>query len=163
MPFEYGGGILECCGLSGIYGLTKDNIAALAKQAERSFEMPGEEVEHDCGDPDCENAGRMEYDEGSGPGICIATTNESQEENGIGDELKKYKFVPVLNTLNPNSGNRITLWVKDLSEGKVSQEQMAGMPPPLLAELKAYVEANPNPKSAAAKALVEKYKEFFSS
>jgi len=53
--------------------------------------------------------------------------------------------------------------VKDLSEGKVSQEQMAVMPSPLLAELKAYVTANPNPKSAAAKALVEKYREFFSS
>ena len=160
MPFRYDGGILECCGLSGIYGLAKDNIAALAKQAERSFEMPGEEVECDCGDEDCDRIGESE---GSGPGICIATTNESQEENGIGDELKKYKFVPVLNTLNPNSGNRITLWVKDLSEGKVSQEQMAVMPSPLLAELKAYVTANPNPKSAAAKALVEKYREFFSS
>jgi len=159
MPFEYDGGILECCGLSGIYGLAKGNIAALAKQAERSFEMPEEEVPCDCGDADCVG----DTEPGSGPGICIATTNESQEANGIGDELKKYKFVPVLNTLNPNSGNRITLWVKDLSEGKVSQEQMAIMPPPLLAELKAYVAANPNPKSAAAKALVEKYKEFFSS
>ena len=79
MPFEYGGGILECCGLSGIYGLTKDNIAALAKQVERSFILPGAPEGCDCGDPDCEGG----ESDGEGPGICIATTNESQEENGI--------------------------------------------------------------------------------
>jgi len=168
MPFEYDSGILECCGLSGIYRLTKDNIAALAKAAERSFVLPGtcagDVCCGECADEPC--CGDCE-DRGYGPGICIATTNEGQDREGVADELKKYKFVPVLNTLNPNSRNRITLWVRDLSEGKVSTE-LTAIPTPaagnivteLLHAVREYVERNPNPRTQAAQNLVEAYKKF---
>lgn len=51
-------------------------------------------------------------------GIAFATTsNEGNDAESI-RHLRAHEFYPVLTTPNPKTGNQITLWVRDLSEGK---------------------------------------------
>lgn len=50
-------------------------------------------------------------------GIAIATTVPDQKESIR--HLKEHGFHKVLTTLNPKTDNQVTLWVRDLSEGKL--------------------------------------------
>lgn len=50
-------------------------------------------------------------------GIAIATTVSYQKESIR--HLKAHGFYAVLTTHNPKTDNQVTLWVRDLSEGKL--------------------------------------------
>lgn len=150
--------LMGCCGLNGICNLN-----------------PEPKHYNDCDEEDCDGcfesdgystiAECVSYHEHKG--IIIAVTNAEQEENGIGKELQAHGFHAVLNTLNKNSMNRITLWVRDHTEEKVP-EKLTAIPTPapgnviteLIAAVRAYVERNPNPHTQAARRLVAAYKEF---
>lgn len=153
--------VLGCCGLWGVYNLSVDDEEETLEEAVDAVAEASQievENESDCDCDDCNNRG-------SGPGISIATTNEDQEDDGVGAQLRTKGFHAVLNTLNPNSGNRITLWVRDLTEKKVPQE-LAQSPTPaslayskLLTAVAKYVEKNPTPRSASGQALVKAFEE----
>jgi hypothetical protein len=140
--------VIGCCGLSGINNLNT-----------------GCDHDPDC---DCEQDGdyssiRDAMESNSHKGIVIAVTNKEQEDDGIGIILQRNGFHPVLNTLNTNSSNRITLWVKDHTEGKVPANIY--LPPThgslLKQAVEQYVQSNPNPHSRSAQRLVNRYKELF--
>lgn len=151
--------VLDCCGLWGIYGLSAGFQVALNGVLD-AIEMPKCCVAEDCDDEECES------EAGSGPGICIATTNEDQDNSETAQQLRNQGFHAVLNTLNPNSGNRITLWVRDLTEGKTPTSLIIPTDTTPYAELRtavqAYVTSNPNPRTNSAQRLVSRYKELFS-
>jgi len=143
--------LMGCCGLNGIYNLS-NRIC-------------------DCGDEECTGDGPQgAYDsildaveDESHTGIIIAVTNQQQEEDGIGHQLTRAGFHPVLNTLNTNSNNRITLWVRDHTEGKVPEKLIThgGGFVDLRQAVQQYVNANPNPRSTSAQRLVTRYRELF--
>jgi hypothetical protein len=143
--------LMGCCGLNGIYNLSD------------SCNCGG-----DCNE-DCEVEPQSNYasifdatQESEHRGIIIAITNQQQEDDGIGHKLTHAGFHPVLNTLNTNSSNRITLWVRDHTEGKVPvtlTSQRNRQHHNLLMALSSYAAANPNPRSASAKALLQVFEE----
>lgn len=52
-------------------------------------------------------------------GIAFATTSSEGNYRESLKHLREHGFHEVLTTRNPKTGNNITLWVRDLSEGKL--------------------------------------------
>lgn len=166
---SYKTNLIECCGLIGVHDLSDMTTRGIERDINNAVDAYGAQCDgHEC---ECEDRDDCEGHDcdgtcPQGPGMCIATTNASQNRN-CGPELRGAGFHPVLETLNPNSGSRITLWVKDISEGKmpmVIDKPAAPAPEPdteLIAALKQYVERNPNPRTRAAQALVSAFKKQF--
>lgn len=55
-------------------------------------------------------------------GIVFATTSSEGNSCESLRHLREHGFYEVLTTPNPKTGNSITLWVRDLSEGKLPEK-----------------------------------------
>ena len=87
-----------CCGITEIYNLDDYHGAAFGERREAAtipFVLTGHKA-----------------------GIALATTSDVDNYKESIRHLKSNGFYEVLTTPNPKTGHTITLWVRDLSQGK---------------------------------------------
>jgi hypothetical protein len=95
----------HCCGVLEIGGLDGSSVRELRKQIQRELEENGPRT--------VEYRGVGQGTHEIGQGMAVATTIENQ--TAARRALRLCKFRARYSFRNPNSGNRVTFWIKKLT------------------------------------------------